>query len=221
VNKQKARHVCFEQLQVGGSIGVFQQAHRGHNRGREALFRGFRDNVLRYHGIDPMSTPKKHKIVLVRKTSFTFKRDIKNLDEVAEFLKKAYPDIESTIVDFSTMTVPEQLKLLMSTTILITPCGGVSATLPFLPEGSHAIITDFYVSKTQYGFTEGESGSMEGGLWNHWAHFTKDYYQVREKGVDYELEGDDVTDTRWYASTIIRLDRIKDMIDGALEDMEA
>jgi hypothetical protein len=179
VGNFSARHICFEQMQVGGEIGVFQYQHRRNNVGREELFKGFRDNILRYHGVDPAHTPTRHRITLTKKTSYTFKRSIANLAEVEAFLKKTYPDIEVMTVDLSNHTLTDQFKILMDTSILITPCGGVSAFVPFLPVGAHAIITDFYVSKSEYGFTVGESGSMEGGLWNHWAHIKKDYYQVK------------------------------------------
>ncbi len=215
------RYVCFEQLQAGGAMGVFLREDRMINHGKEQLFKEFRDNLLRRNNLDPNFIPQKHQILLTKKTSYTFKRSISNLAEVEDFIRKTYPTITVKVVDFSNLTIHDQLEVMLHTTIFITPCGGVSMMAPFLPHGAHAIFMDYFANKDQLGFYTGESAAMEGAFWNHWAHMKRNYYQVREQGVDWEYDHPDADDSRWYASVIISLDRIKSMIDGALEDMEA
>jgi hypothetical protein len=217
----QTRHICFEQLQAGGATGVFQKEHRRYNIGREQQFRQFRDNILRRNGFDPEYVPKNHQIIVTMKTEKKFKRDIANLDEVVKFLRDTYPTIETKVVDFAKLTIKEQLELMMNTTIYITPAGGVSMMAPFLPVGAHAIFMDFHVTHPMYGFAKGESGSMEGAFWNHWAHIKRDYYQVRKEGEDYVFDHKGAKDARWFASIIVKPARLKEIVDAALEDMSA
>ena len=80
---------------------------------------------------------------------------------------------------------------------------------------------DFYVTDPMYGFEKDTSGSMEGAFWNHWSHFKRNYYQVRVEGVDFAFDYAGAKDARWYASVIVKTDRLKALVDGFLEDMEA
>jgi hypothetical protein len=217
----QTRHICFEQLQAGGPVGAFQRQHRLNNHGREALFEQFRANVLKRHGIDPRYVPKKHTIAVVKKTNKTFKRDIANFAEVVAFLKKTYPTIDVIEIDYAKLSIQQQLELMMNITVFISPAGGVSMMAPFLPTGSHAIFMDFHVTTEQYGFDKDTSGSMEGAFWNHWNHFKRNYYQVRKQGLDYVFDYAGASDARWYASILVDTTRLQELVDGALEDMEA
>jgi hypothetical protein len=133
LNNYKVRNNYKLTRVAGGAVGVFQRDHRMQNHGKEAIFRQFRDNILRRHEIDPEYVPTQHRISITRKTNPTFKRDISNLDEVIKFLQTTYPTIPIDIIDFASMTIKEQLQKMMNTTIFITPCGGVSMMAPFLP----------------------------------------------------------------------------------------
>ena len=110
---------------------------------------------------------------------------------------------------------------LYKTTILITPCGGVSMIAPFLPKGTHAIIMDFYVNSNAYlkgeRYEIGESGSMDAALFNYFPHFRKLYYQVRSAS-DYHLDFPNASNTRFDASIIINMTRLKELIDVAIEE---
>jgi len=116
------------------------------------------------------------------------------------------------------MKFVEQIKLVINTTILISPAGGVSMIAPFLPHGSHAILMDYYVTKDGLGFQNGSSASMEGMLLNHFPHFKKDYYQIYGK-QDYVFDFDGTIDTRNDASILVNLTRLHLLIESAIEDM--
>lgn len=75
----------------------------------------------------------------------------------------------------------EQLRLVARTTIAISPCGGISMILPFLPEGAHAILMNYMVANDdarRHGECDGCSWTMEAELWRHVRHVHKQYYQV-------------------------------------------
>ena len=58
--------------------------------------------------------------------------------------KGACEGIRSAVdVAFQTMTIREQLQLVCDSTLALTPPGGVSMILPFLPEGAHVILINY------------------------------------------------------------------------------
>ena len=74
-----------------------------------------------------------------------------------------------------------QFRLVASTTLAISPCGGISMILPFLPEGAHAILMNYQASESdpkRHGECDGCSWPMEAELWRHVRHVHKQYYQV-------------------------------------------
>ena len=92
-------------------------------------------------------------------------------------------------VSFQTLSIREQLALVASATIAVSPPGGASMVLPFLPEGAHAILVNYMRSgkpsgTERHGPDGGEEAcarcslTMEASLWNHVRHVHKLYYQV-------------------------------------------
>ncbi|CAF1481680.1 unnamed protein product [Didymodactylos carnosus] len=63
----------------------------------------------------------------------------------------------------------------------------------------------------------GDSASMEGVVWNHFPHLTKLYYQVRNES-DYVWDIPNIRDTRNYASVVVKMPRLKELIETALEN---
>jgi hypothetical protein len=215
---------CFQTLVVGGSIPVFGLDTEMYNHGKEAMLYEFRSLILRYHNINLQNPPVSHHIVLVNKSeSFKkSKRSIFNLEEVADYLKKTYSSIPLTIVEWHKMeTLNEQLKLIYSTTILITPSGGVSAIIPFLPRNAHAIIMDYYVSNETYDEQDqwkvGESASIDSALWNYFPHIRKLYYQIKNQN-DCIFDIPKGKNIRHDASVIINVTRLKQLVDTALQN---
>ncbi|KAL0481080.1 NAD kinase [Acrasis kona] len=226
MNSFGKRYVCFDQLQVSSPPVPFDPIATVTNQGKEDMFYQFRNAILKYHNIDPEYVPTKHKIIITDKKRSNFrkgrKRVIANLDELHLFLKSNYPDIDIEVIAWDEKTVKEQLLLTMDCTIMITPCGGVSFNLPFLPHNAHAIVMDYFSGdqpEEWRGVMANQSASMEGGYWNHFWHFKTMYYQVFDKS-DWEWDFEGATNTRQDASIVIKMERIKDLIDTALEQME-
>ncbi|CAF3253883.1 unnamed protein product [Rotaria socialis] len=226
VTSFKTKHVCFDRLIVGGQLSVFPKLKIKENHGREALFYNWRSKIIKYSGFDPNFLPRKHHIIVTNKSHSLFTnshsnrhRAIVNLKEVEMFIKLTYPTISSEVIEWHTIPFKKQIEKLLQTTILITPCGGVSLIIPMLPHGAHAIVMDYYVSVAAHGFHAGESGSMEGAFLNHISHVRKQYYQVYGRS-DYEFDYPGTSDTREQASTIVNMTRLQLLIDKALEEME-
>ncbi|CAF4170846.1 unnamed protein product, partial [Rotaria sordida] len=141
--------VCFQTLVVGGAKLVFSIDNESYTHGKERLLYDYRTAILQYHGVNVSHLPFRHRIVLVNKTRALHRslHAITNLIEVKEFIYLAYPKIQLDVIDWSKYTFTQQMHELYKTTILITPCGDISTIIPFLSEGTHAIIMDFYVNK--------------------------------------------------------------------------
>ncbi|CAF2687651.1 unnamed protein product [Rotaria sp. Silwood2] len=162
--------VCFRTLVAGGGKSMFSVDKEPYTHGKERLLYDYRTAILRYHGVNVSHLPSRHRIVLVNKTRALRRslRAIANLVEVKHFIHLTYPKIRLDVIDWTKYKFTQQMHELYKTTILITPCGGVSAIIPFLPEGTHAIIMDFYVNKQSYRkgarYGIGESASMDAAL---------------------------------------------------------
>ncbi|KAJ3117518.1 hypothetical protein HDU96_006447 [Phlyctochytrium bullatum] len=226
------RYVCFDQLLAGGNVRRFLQRYGWHNYGHEPLFFSLRGRILQSHGLDPFAVPRKHQILITHKTSsnyhsddkYTSHRSIYNIDKVRAFLAKRYPGVEVKVLDFKDLTITEQLREMMATTLIVTPPGGISMVLPFLPDGAHAIILDYLEKEDNdlVGTKAGESVSMEAPFWNYWPHFKKLYYQVRSKT---EMVSDDpsrsVDEVSWRdeVSIVVDLKRLGRLADQAFDAM--
>ncbi|CAF1377046.1 unnamed protein product, partial [Rotaria sordida] len=141
--------VCFQTLVAGGAKSMFSIGNEPYTHGKERLLYDYRTAILQYHGVNVSHLPSRHRIVLVNKTRALRRslRAITNLIEVKHFIYLAYPKIQLDVIDWSKYTFTQQMHELYKTTILITPCGGISLIIPFLPEGTHAIIMDYYVNQ--------------------------------------------------------------------------
>ena len=226
VKSFKTKYVCFDGLIAGGQLSVFPRPQIKENHGREALFYNWRSKIIRYNGFDPDFVPRRHHIVITNKSHSIWThpgskmhRAIVNLEEVTSFIRLTYPTISSEVIEWHTISIKKQIEKLLSTTILITPCGSVSLIIPFLPHGAHAIVMDYYVNKAVHGYHIGESGSMEGAFLNHLSHVRKQYYQVYGPN-DYKFDFPGATDTREQSSVVVNMTRLKLIIDKALEEME-
>ncbi|KAJ3411854.1 hypothetical protein HDV05_001643 [Chytridiales sp. JEL 0842] len=227
-------YICFDQLMVGGNMRRFVHYMSWHNQGHEPMFYGFRNRILKRNGLPLNQLPEEHRIVITNKTvsDWIFKegvsrvRGIYNLQEVVDYVKAQYKNVKVDVVEWQKLDIKAQLALMQSTTLFITCPGGVSMLLPFLPEGAHAIITD-YLENFEYwhGTHPGESTSMEAPFWNHWPHVKKNYYQVFNKEElmpnDPRRSLDD-NDLMWRdeTSVVVDVNRLGKMIDAAFAEME-
>ncbi|KAI9340408.1 hypothetical protein DFJ73DRAFT_762619 [Zopfochytrium polystomum] len=223
--------ICFDQLMAGGNMQRFVQRNFWHNQGHEPLFYGLRGRIIDRFNLTE-TVPTSHRILVTNKTNsmyhddpaLTNHRGLHNLPEVIDAIKARYPSVPLQVVQWDTLSVRDQISLLLSSTLVVTPPGGVSMLLPFLPEGAHAIIFDYLEKEDNWfvGSLAGRSISMEAPFWNHWPHFKKSYYQVFSKE---QMISDDprrtLDEVSWRdeASIVVNIDKILGMVDAAFEEM--
>ena len=189
-----SRRVCFRRLIAGGFFEMFNAPS---HPGKEPWLQLYRRQVLRFHRLAPPRgglppPPSAHKALLVRKHG---RRGIHNFDEVLTFLQSGCGGLceglgRTNVVAaaFETMTIREQLQLVSTSTLAVSPPGGCSMILPFLPEGAHAILINYMLEPSQdtrklrgaEGVCSKCSLTMEASLWRHVRHVRKLQYQVWE-----------------------------------------
>ena len=185
------RHVCFKRLVGGGFYDIFNTAA---HPGKEPWLQLYRHRVLAHHRLAPPMAwappPVSHKLLLVRKEG---RRGIANFEKVLEYVRGACEGLCEGIpvvaeASFQTMTIREQLELVSTSTIALTPPGGVSMIVPFLPDGAHAILVNYMLGnppttkrlRGAEGTCRACSLTMEESLWNAMRHVHKLLYQVWE-----------------------------------------
>ncbi|KAJ3319380.1 hypothetical protein HDV06_006333, partial [Boothiomyces sp. JEL0866] len=138
--------VCFNNLLVASGSSAFNQMQDDFSEGKEVLFWDYRSELFKSYGVDPyIRATNPRKIVLLNKTeslnSFHERkhfRDIYNLEEVLEMLQVRFPDSPVEVYSPSISTsIEEQIRYFSTISLVITPAGGISMALPFLPIGSH------------------------------------------------------------------------------------
>jgi len=207
--------LCFETLMVGGNFNVFDDER--YTVGKEPLVQFYRHVVLAWHGVSPTEIPKSHQILLVDKHG---QRSISNFKSVASCVAEEFSkEARVCATDYSHMSVADQLRMLSQTSIAVSPCGGISMILPFLPEGAYVILMNYAVILSGrrvglHGECSGCSWTMEGELWRHVRHINKVYYQVFGPS---DFEGGIVD-----RASSIRVDakRLNTLIWGAIREME-
>ena len=220
-------YVCFKKLLVPSFSRFFLDYRDSFNEGKEPLLFQFRNDIINYYKLDPFTKPKMHRILLNSKEESlnllgkdgnrTRYRSIANEQQVFEFLTKRYKNIQVDVINIGKLSLKDQLKEMLATTIFITPNGGISMSIPFLPIDSYAIIMDYYggEKKPFFHYDNGDSASMEVSFWNLWTHVNKMYYQVfTDKDYVWDVPGS--KSYRDDASILVNLDRIEFMINEAL-----
>eukprot|EP01104_Vermistella_antarctica_P017844 TRINITY_DN641_c0_g1_i2.p1 TRINITY_DN641_c0_g1~~TRINITY_DN641_c0_g1_i2.p1 ORF type:complete len:398 (-),score=58.30 TRINITY_DN641_c0_g1_i2:149-1342(-) len=215
--KPAHRLMCFHTLVAGGMFPTIRPEDSKSNIIRAGYYFEMRNAILEYHGLDPYARPTEHHIVIVKKSQSvwthkmaTMHRALYNVDEAVEYIRKTYLGVKVTIVEFQTMsTVKEQLKLLISATIIISPCGGVSLTIPFMPIGSHAIVTDF--------LEKGKSIHMDQAVLGSFPHMRTLYYELKDDS-DIVKDFPTAKNKRNDFSILLKFERLKLLLDMAFRN---
>eukprot|EP00965_Chrysotila_dentata_P204576 6182418-Pleurochrysis_carterae.AAC.1 len=144
------RPVCFARLLVGGYHDMFNaESHAG----KEPLIALYRERVLQFHGVDPAYVPTEHRALLLRKDG---RRGMANVDAVFDFMRGGCDgqcdELRSRVQMMSPqlLTIREQLEAISRATIAVSPAGGVSMALPFLPQGACVILVNYQACLQQW-----------------------------------------------------------------------
>ena len=88
----------------------------------EGIWREFIRVIKAHYRIDFLHRPPKQKITILRKNG---RRTLTNYEELREHLEKRFA-IEVDIIAPADYPLGEQIAVLRDTTVVVSPCGGVS-----------------------------------------------------------------------------------------------
>jgi len=111
----------------------------------EGSWTPFVAEIKTHLGLDVNYLPKRQKITLFYKDG---RRTILNYDEMKQHLERRFR-VEVEIVNPAIYTLPEQVRMLQDTTVVVSPCGGISFSSVFLPVRLlHRIVSESTLTST-------------------------------------------------------------------------
>lgn len=201
--------ICFENVLLGIGPWGFQQSI-----GKAPTWWAFRSFYLTNIGLNPNKTPKKQRITVSIKKG---KRALANTEELVAHLKKTFPDIQVDALELKALGGwKEELAYLADTTVLITPCGGVSMSSMFLPHNSALIVVDYYHVHKQM------SIGMEDRLWSNLGYVRPFHYPFKKEEVELPAGKDssNFQDMRDYGQVRVDLERMTIITKAALKHVD-
>ena len=209
--KTDAEVVCFENVLTGIGPWGFQQS-----LGKAPTWWQYHAFYLSNMGFSYNHTPKKHRITVSIKDG---KRSLYNSPAVVDHLHTAFPDYEIVAVElYGLGGWKAELAYLRDTTVLITPCGGVSMSSMFLPHGSAMIVVDFWdVSRNN-------SKGMEERLWSNLGYVRSFHYPFVESEVVLEEAGRQRTvyqDMRDWGRVRVDVVRMENLVRAAIAHVDS
>lgn len=227
--------VCFRQLVAGTTpFGIIH--HKG-STAHAVLVPQFRCALLTAHGLScglgraaaiQQGRATIH-IIVTRKASGVHgpERGICNPEEAAGWLRDAFdsgshqpeaaygPLVRVRVIEWTSLgSVEAELKELSETSVVVSPCGGVSMMLGFLPAGAHAVISDYWSpgpAARPWDASSGSSEAMEGHVWALLPTLTVTRYEILDPATDVVLAdgfSPDAAGFRNHACTVLQRDRL-------------
>jgi hypothetical protein len=168
--------LCFNRALVGlGPFGI-----RTQTTSRQTALARFRRLIVSTAAMSEPTTAAEHACSIL----VLLKREGRRLpifpDDTGATLRAALPDCEVTVADPTKWSVGYQIEAAARTTVLISPCGGISFLAPFMPRFAAFINICGFSVETQCAF------SVEDYLW-HWNPALITMHYPIEPATDFDL----------------------------------
>lgn len=205
------RPVCFKNVYAGTkALGMALSS--------ENMWPQFVDELRVGAGLVPSHLPTRQRITIFLKHG---RRTILNYDELEAHLRERF-QVEVDMLNPAKLSLPEQLKYMQDTTVVVSPCGGVSFSSNFLPRGSSAIFVDYWDTKWN------QSISMERFIYTSNNDMTPLYYPLELKDTQLDKSAipqwahpeDEWSAYRNWANTTINLERMERYVLAGLLNAE-
>ncbi|POY75533.1 hypothetical protein BMF94_1436 [Rhodotorula taiwanensis] len=125
--------VCFRNLYTG-------MRELGTSYPSKNVMPQFIQEFRKTAGLSATSTPGRQRITVFLKEG---RRIFLNNDALVEHLRQRF-DVEVDLMDPSKLSISEQLAYLQDTTVLVSPCGGISYGQFFLSKGASMVVADYW-----------------------------------------------------------------------------
>ncbi|GAA6060575.1 hypothetical protein JCM10212_006810 [Sporobolomyces blumeae] len=207
----RGRPVCFRNLYVGTKM-------LGMSLPSEHVWPGFVDELRVGAGLDITQRPKRQRISIFLKHG---RRTVLNYKEVENHLRDRFK-VEVDLIDPAKLSLADQIKYMHETTVVVSPCGGISFSSMFLPPGASAIFIDYWDTHWN------ASGQMERFIYTNKDDLTPFYYPVEKEEVLFDRSvipewgnpEDDYMVYRNWANLTVNLERMERYVLSALINAE-
>ena len=203
--------LCFENVLAGSGPWGFQQS-----LGKAAAWWQYHAFYLSNLGLSPSHTPRRHRITVSVKDG---KRSIYNNGDMVAHLQAAFPQHQVEAVELYELGGwRQELSYLLDTTVLITPCGGVSMSAMFLPHGSALVVVDYWH------VTKNNSVGMEERLWANLGYVRPFHYPFTAAEVVLDEPGrrrDSYQDMRDWGRVRVDLKRMETVVRAAVQHVDS
>jgi hypothetical protein len=123
--------VCFRNLLVGTkALGMSYPSERS--------WAPFIAEIKAHFGVKSKPKLRQQRITIFMKHG---RRTFTNYEELAEHLKRRF-DVQVDIWEPALYSMQEQVKYLERSTVIVSPCGGMSFGSMFLPPGASAVFAE-------------------------------------------------------------------------------
>jgi hypothetical protein len=205
--------VCFSALLLGTNAWAGERPFGEPQTGRGSTVSDFRDYAIRSLGLDPDRVPLRHSIVVLEKTCC--RRMVTNLNDTVAVIRREFPGVPCRVVRPAELSAAEQVDLMLDTTVLVTPEGGISYVALFLARGSAAVFID------NWDPVAGASHHLDGFIWGFLPDLQDMYYPVRREEITLRGGGGGTYDDyRDRGDVTIDLDRIRRLVQQALMQVD-
>ena len=123
---------------------------------------------------------EQQQIVVIKKVG---RRSVLNIEDIHQRLVLAYPNANVLLLDPSRIPLNEQIAIAQRTTVVFTPCGGISYFALFLRAQASAVISGYWNPGTK------RSHNMEFMTWQYFDRITTLYYDVQQPEITIEPPG--------------------------------
>lgn len=130
--------VCFEQLLVGSrTLGMGFPS--------ENAWEPFINLIKHHYGHPTTYHPRKQKISIIFKHG---RRTFTNYDQLRVHLERKFQGVEVEVIEPAVLEIEAQIRAVRDTTVIVSPCGGVSFTAMFLSPGVSAVFAEYVTSSS-------------------------------------------------------------------------
>ncbi|POY75532.1 hypothetical protein BMF94_1435 [Rhodotorula taiwanensis] len=206
---QAGGRVCFRNLYTG-------MRRFGTGFPSENILPPFVGELRDTAGLERSPRPRRQRITVFLKHG---RRVFLNNEALVEHLRRRF-DVEVDLMDPAELSISEQLAYLQDTTVLVSPCGGLSYGGLFLPKGSSMVVADYWHMEDK---VYNDTMPMEPFVFANNNDVTTYYYPLEWKDVQmdesvvpsWEGKGDFIHYRNW-ANVTINLHRMSTYVYSAL-----
>ena len=208
---KKERFTCFRHLLAGhGHLGLMHDdGYAVSDFSRYILQQLARQNQTVADAIS--AKVEQYQILILKKEG---RRRILNVDEVAESLSLAFPNAKVVLFNPANVSIEDQIIEAQRTTVLVTPCGGISFLGMFLRSRASAVVAGLWVP------TSKRSSNNDYYLWEYFTEVNTIYYDVLLEEITILPPGNEkrkgVDDYRFYGSLTMNVSKIEMLVAAAL-----